>query len=549
MRRPRLRVYDRTGVTYYTTLGNAFGLRFDHVLAGDGTSGGVAVFSLLASDSAAAELLRDRIVKVLWFGQEQVGFRIEQRKLVLTADKGWRWDVIAPQMRCLLGDAVALPEYGVRVGSGETRRFGFMSAQGAWYVSSEWLAPGTVPLSSYSLWPKHPQGYPDPSSSWLSPASGHEPAVGGSTWYRCVFTTTTTYQAVRLFAAVDDAAEFYLDGEPVLQIPSSPDVYLNAAYADVKLPVGSHVLAVEMRDEAQITGEVLRGELLCCLASITASTSTTDADAVTVKSVIVRSNASAQWKVSVTQPGWRKAHITKLLFTEAKARGVRGCLALTLDYTDTLDTAGSSWDDPRGDYEVQTLSDKLDRITETQFHPTIDWDVDAATMAVQAWKRRGVNRTGSDSTPPGVDPDPVVFRLRNDITGLSIGESYDVVTSLYGRTADGLVVHESDPTAESQAGGIVEGGLSLGSVANAATAVGVMNANLAELGYPSSDIEADLASDGPMPYLHYGLGDTCVLSAGSEGYLPVRVLCIHVDATGDTIRAWPDLALDGTVTL
>lgn len=532
--KPQVRVYDVTGATLQAVLDKATGVQWQHPLAGDGSSAGTAQFQLLAKDAKASAVQRDRIVKMWWQGAERCAFRIHSIAWVLT-DAGWRMDVTALQIRCLLGDAVALPEYGLRVGSGETRRFGFMSKAGAWYVSSEWVAPHTTALAAGST---GPSGFPDGGAYWLSAPT--QPPVGGKTWYRATFTTTTTYPTVRLFVATDDAADIYLDGELVLQIPGVVDP--TAHSADVTLPIGDHVLAVEMRDEIQWTGEALRGELLCCLASITFTTSTTDADAVQVSQVILRSNTSAQWTVrsdNTSEPGWRKAQIVKQLITEAQARTVRGPSALTLGFTDTLDSAGAAWTD-RGDFEVQTLSDPVDRIAEALFDPTIDWDVDP-TMTVQAWNRRGQDRTGGAS--------PVILRLARDITGMTLTETYDVVTDLYGRTADGLVVHENSSAATTDAGGIVEAGLSLGSVSTTATATGLMLAHLDSLGYPTREVSGSMSAAGPQPYVDYSLGDTVRCPDGRGGFLAVRVLAITVDASNETVTAYPEVAVDRTVTL
>lgn len=534
MSRVRVHVYDVTGATYQATLTNATGVKWQHPLAGEGMSAGTATFSLMASDAQASQLVRDRIVKMHWNGAIRCGFRIHQIARVLT-DQGFRLDVTAIQLRCLLGDAVALPEYGVRVGAGETRPFGFMSIQGAWYVSSEWVTPGTITLT------RPPEGWLDSSAKWLSAPT--QPPVGGKTWYRKTFSTTTTYQATKLYIAVDDSADVFLDGELVMQIQVTPGIHRFTQTVDVNLPVGDHVLAVEMRDDDQWAGEALRGELLCTLASVTTSTSTTDPLADTISQVIMRSDSSATWKVrydNTSEPGWRKAQVVKQLFTEASARGVRGCAALTLDFDDTNDTSGSPWTD-RGHYEVQTLSDPFDRQIESLFDPSIDWDVDAATRKVQAWKRRGQNRTTGST--------PVVLALRPKRTDLAITETYDVTTSLYGRTADGLVVHISDSTAQTAAGGVVEGGMSLGSVASTQTATDVMTAHLDSLGYVTKEVTAALSPDGPVPYVDYFLGDTVAIPDGAGHYLAVRVLAITVDASGDTVVAYPDLAVDRTVTL
>lgn len=542
---PELRAYDRTGATLQAVLVNATAVQWRHPLAGDGSAAGTLTFSLLAADSAAQYVVRDRIVKVSWHGAERVGFRIAGIKHALT-DSGWRLDVTGVQIRCLLGDAVALPEYGLRVGVGETRRFGFMSVAGAWYVSSEWVTPTGTLLTSNPRWSQGiPSGYPDGNSYWLAAVT--QPPLGGKTWYRGTFTTTATYPAVRLFVAVDDAADVYLDGELVLQIPGAANLQLTTETADVHLPVGDHVLAVEMRDEFQPSTEALRGELVCCLASIDQASADTG-DAVTA--IIFRSTPTSAWKVrsdNTSEPGWRRAQIVKTLFTEAGTRGVRGVTALTLGFTDTADSASVAWTD-RGDYEVQTFSDPVDRIAEALFDPDIDWDVDAATMTVKAWNRRGTNRTGSTSTPAGSDP-PVALRTAVDVTDLTISQAFDVVTSLYGRTAEGLVVHQTDSTAQTEAGGVVEGGMSLGSVATETTANGVMSAHLASLAYPSQEVTVSLDPSGPVAYVDYELGDTVLCPNGSGGWLAVRVLAITVDASGDVAVAIPEVAVDRTVTL
>lgn len=542
MGKVRVLVYDRTGATYQTTLNNAESVKWQHPLAGEGQSAGVATFSLMASDSKAAQVVRDRIVKMHWMGAIRCGFRIRTITRVLT-DQGFRLDVTAIQIRCLLGDARALPAYGVRPGAGETRRFGFMSPDGAWRVGAEWVTPATTPLASYAPWTTkgYPQGFPDGSAMWLRPPTHN--AAGNKTWYRRTFTTSLAYETVRLWVAVDDTADVYFDNELVLQIQGSATVYQQAAYVDVPLPAGPHVLAVEIRDENQFSGEDAISELLCCMGVISTSSSGSDPDAVTVTTMIMRSDTHTTWTVRYghsDDPGWRRAQVVKQLFTEATARGARGCAALTLDFTDSLDTSGASWSD-RGDFEVQTLDDPLDRITESLFDPFLDWDVDAATMKVQAWKRRGQDRTTGGS--------PVVLALRPKRTDLSITETYDVTTSLYGRTADGLVVHESDSTAETEAGGVVEGGMSLGSVASENTASDLLGAHLASLGYPTTEVAAALSPNGPVMYVDCGLGDTVAIPDGQGGYLPVRITCITVDASGDTVVAYPDLALDRTVTL
>lgn len=267
---------------------------------------------------------------------------------------------------------------------------------------------------------------------------------------------------------------------------------------------------------------------------------TTPGDTQTV--TVVR-RTDSRWKVhaSTPVPGWFRASILRRLVLEGQQRDVDGFDALTIGYDDELDSEGVAWK-TRGEYSFPNATLSVLEIAMQLAEAQMDWGVNPDEMILNAWVRRGFDRS--------IGADAVALWPGGNLKAYSTTRTAARVTTVLAHLSDGAW-QETRDAAGVAAIGRVEIGLSLGSTLAPATAKGVADTVLSESAVPAVTITGETSSIiGPQPYVDYGLGDTVsVPGHRGKGRMKARVMSISVDATGDVVRAWPELVIDRSASI
>lgn len=265
---------------------------------------------------------------------------------------------------------------------------------------------------------------------------------------------------------------------------------------------------------------------------------TTPGDTQTV--TVVR-RTDSRWKVHyyTPTPGWFRASVLKRLFKEARARGVAGLAAVGIDYDDVNDSSGRLWRD-RGEYSFPIGQLSLLEVATQLAEAQMDWQLDADTMTLRAWVRRGEDRS--------VGADAVTLWVGGNLKAYETSRAAARVTNVISHLSDGAWQETVDDKAVAAVGGRVEVGLQLGSTLTAATARGVALGMLSDSAMPAITITGETAAgSGPQPYADYIVGDTIsVPGHRGVGRMKARVIAVSVDASSDVVRAWPELVIDRT---
>ncbi len=532
-----VRLYDETGLGTYTVLTRASAVQWREELSRAGTG----QFMIPADD--ADLVLPRKLVKFYWQGGEQFGIRITADSCQVAAPQTAEVaaqrmvTVSGPGLMSLLGDGSVRPEYGLGRSSGPDRRFGYMSAAGAWYNDPDWYNPpqSVTPLASYSRWPSFPTSFPDPLASWLGAV-----AVDQYGWFRGTFTTTTDVQAVRLAVCADDDTEWYLDGQQVLTVQGDATV-LNSTYtADIApLSAGPHVLACRVTDAHKWPGEYLQAEVLATLITVLDQSTVLAGGQPIYGPVIYRTGTD--WRnvpdVRAT-PGWRRAQVLRTCIFEAQALGADGPSRFNVQFGDVNDSNNLPWTD-RDDFTFP-IGTPLDQLAEQLTESEFDLTVDAQQMRLNAWIR-----AGDDLAQPDGPAGYVELRLAGNLAAYDTSRTLDCATVLLGQLADGTWIEE-DHAAGIAAYGRVERRVDLGSTSDDATGRRILRAVFATTTDPAITVTAMPGLlVGATPYADYFVGDTIRIPGHKGiGTTPARVMAINVAQNGETVDAYPELLPD-----
>lgn len=518
-----VRVYGPSGAGAFVAMSRRRSVRWLDEL----NAVGFGSFQVHASDvnATAANLAHGRIVKYLYAGAERFAFRIEKRltQVVSTEEDAGRWTTVSGRgVTSLLGDAVIYPEYGLTRASSDERRFTFASKTGDWYVAAEWVAPlGVRQDADPTARAKNPADWPDPAAQWIWPT---DPTIsvpeGEVAYFRGSFTLAAA-ASVKVYATADNFYELFLNGEQILTSdPADLFAWRTTGVYTVVLPAGTHLLAARAQNLAG--GGANPAAFLCTVAAV-------DGTGVPTSFLLRTEPASWLTHTAAPVPGWRAAHILSALLAEAQARAVTACTYLTKDFTAAADSAAVAWTD-RQDLAVRVGVESVLDVSTKLAESTIDLAVNPA-MVLQAWKRRGVDRTASVTLAKGVS-----------LVDHKVTSTAPTATRLLVR--DALGWSEAIDTAGEAAAGRREAGLQLGGAQSQSTASMIASSTFAETATARQIIESGQIPPrtGVTPYVDFGIGDD-VLTLGEDGTnVPVRVASLSLEEGEDgNIRFTPEL--------
>lgn len=460
-------------------------------------------------------LAHGRIIKFHFSGAERFAFRIERREtqVVSRDEQAGKWITASGRgLGCLLADAVIYPEYGLTRKSGEERRFTFASAVGDWYVSAEWVAPlGIRQDSDTTARAKNPAGWPDPAAQWIWPTDPTAAVAGGLvSYFRGSFTLATATQVV-IYATADDAYNLFLNGEEILTSDiAQVFAWRNIGTITVDLAAGTHLLAAKVTNTTLADAALNPAGFLCTVATLTATGAPS--------SFILRTDTT-NWLCHSGSPGWRANHILSKCLSEAQARSVPAATYLTASYTPTADTTGVAWTD-RQDTAVRVGVDTALDVATKLAESAIDIAV-RPTMQLDAWKRRGTDRTTTLVGPPAITA--VTLAAGVSLVEHKIISTAATATRLLVRADDGWT--EVVDTAGETASGRKEAGLQLGLAKSSGTATTVAQAVFVETATAQTVIESGQmpARTGATPYVDFGVGDDINTIGETGAALVVRV--------------------------
>lgn len=525
--RPAAHLYDATGATFIADLPTARKTAW----LDESSKPGNASFEIPIED--AAEVTLGQIVKFSQYGAIRFGVRLRSEKCQLAVD-GRRWLRYENQPGILadLDQATILPEYGLTRSSGRSRNFGAMSADGPWRVAADWAAPVAVPWADAANHGRYPAELAASNPSWIAADPGPEVIIpyGTVNYFRREFYVDTETVAEILVTA-DDEITLYKDGEEIATARDAEQRFgwRNCMSIPAVFTAGNHVMAANVADDAP-------GSLIGLIMTIYRLDSQGNRSTVLLKT-------DTNWIVTNgtdNPPGWHRAQVLLKVIEEARNRGVPGPSNLAMGFDEYTDTDGEDWTD-RGEYPLPIATVGLADIATQLAESEMDVAVDAATMTLNAWKRRGSDLSGT-----------VALTLGSGATGTL--KEYETAKETSRRTvvisqmANGRWVETIDPAVDTL--GRTEVGLDLGSVSNAATATDVATARLAELADPPIAIAGKTtALEGAVPYVDYNIGDTITVPGHRGiGTIKARVLALTVNSDDNNgVDAYPELMEDRSV--
>jgi hypothetical protein len=391
-------------------------------------------------------------------------------------------------LRTLLAGATLDPEYGLAWNSADDRGFTAASADGPWRVPADWGAPAGVLWSADPTarggWP---QDWPDPAAKWLWSTDPTASAPAGRNWFRAEFTLAAAAN-VGIFAAADNVLSLSLNGDVVLESPDASDPFgwKQMLRVDRALPAGTHLIEAHV-DNIEWTA-LNPGGFICTVTTL---------DAQGIPLVVLRRSDTVNWLChgyGPPEPGWPAALILKTAIEESQARDEVQLAGLTFGFTATHDSDGVAWDDVQSDrFPIGgDLLTMLGRLIE------LGLDVDVSPdMVVNAWKRRGTDRSETVRLLPGRDV------LSN------------VPTKRYARLRNSALVRHNggwvrvEDAASIAAHGRRSTSLSLGATDSDVQATQQAQAFFEETARPQITLPFGLSSEsgGSQPYRDFGLGD------------------------------------------
>jgi hypothetical protein len=229
------------------------------------------------------------------------------------------------------------------------------------------------------------------------------------------------------------------------------------------------------------------------------------------KTAIFRSQPGG-WKVVDTNPKWSPAAILRQLVLEAQARGVTRLLPMGFDFTTGGDTENAPWTT-----FVATsvrVGDTLLSVMDEMVDAGIDFRVDPITLKLQAWERRGTNRTGE-----------VVITGGDGVGGLTSASEPGRKTAALVRTRDGWTEKQIS-TSDRR-----ETYFALGRIKDLDDARDRAAKWLNRISKNRNvSVQADLAPTTQCaPFVNFTVGDTVTFQAGSTR-ITARILSIAMES-------------------
>lgn len=466
------------------------------------------------------------IVK-FWMGSTCVsGFLIKSRNLVFTSSSeqaGMMITVSGPTVHHLLNYFTVhhdvLPP---RSNSQSKRAYTWAAQRDEWYDPADWdveVLQWTRANPPTNAKKHQPQHWPVPRAKWIGfRAKWH--------YVRKEFNITKDAMTVRIYASSDEWFNVFIDGELVLAGYSVESGYKKFSKIDMVLAEGTHIIAVQWRGEGQPKADGW-DNLILAICEIEGQKR--------LLPPIVVTNSTWVGHRGNPPPGWNRALVLKNLVTEAKERGSVSALALSFGFTGTVDSDGVPWTDlwnEQVDIGMPGLA-LQEMLAEGNL---FDVWVDPETLTLEAWIRRGSNKSASMALMPGVN------LLDYSVTGTE-----DVINDVTIRYGGGWAHAYNQESIDLY--GAREGFVELGDIYDTQTAVDLINQTLHDVAWVNKKAgTADfnvrpqhqpqgsiIAVPGMVPFLDWGVGDTISALDETGDMQPHRVLSLSCteDANGE----------------
>lgn len=391
-----IEVYDDTDTD---TLLDILHARMDPTSLSELRAHGAGSFKVSKSDAKILEnpsLIEYRkYVKVRLNGSVVGGFIIQTKRTVIVGageESDEMWEVSGEGPRSWVRDASVYPARGLKARSSDTRYFNFATEQGSWYNPAQWTnAVVCWNWNQAGNWyGTAPSEWPDaPNAKWIWDRSGPFQMPQGFVYFRREFTVPSD-ASYSMFVACDDQAEVFVDGE--LLHTTTYNAWQDTNRIDFDLTTGSHVIGIRAYNYRP-DGP---GGVLAALFKYGNPLVPTSAELVLV--------SDTQWKIQAypsVEPGWSMGDVLLTLLDEAADRGIRFAQNWTPTFSAALDSSGESWGTPvPWSFTVgATYEDVIESIEEMG----CDIWVNPDTLEINAWKKRGVDRSITSEAAPWVE--------------------------------------------------------------------------------------------------------------------------------------------------
>jgi hypothetical protein len=494
-----LHFYTGAGVRKQHNLPEARGVQFTDELADDGRAAYTAPL-LAQAFSVDPDLLEDGICKAaLVLGAGEAPTEVFAWELMPTsgtlvgelADEDVQ--CMTPGLRHLLAYMPVRPEGGAFAADmPDARTFGWMSTA---YSDAAWSTPIDEGITLSPSWPSK-------LAKWI--CADLTPAVGDILLARASFTLTAATN-VRFDYAGDDTVAFYVDG---VQRSTAEAGGYPVAF-DVPLGAGSHQIAVTVTNLYPT-----QCKLLCTVMSLTSAGK---------PDKVLLNTDLTHWKVkkvtSSTTVSMTAGAIFRQLLSEAQTAGDYGASLLTTDFTDTVDSAGTSWPDiqsrtfPVGSTSLADVVRELEDVAfDLRIKPdgTVQaWVAQGSDVSSTVWFKPGVNLLGM--TYQGSPVRATIAWVRSDAGWAEVQNSTAIST--YGKRYIGITSGVSASVAQgSQVGS--------GALSNYSRPQYVYTAQIR-------------AVTGAVPFRDFKVGDTVKAPARGGAMTSLRVLSITASSPTD----------------
>lgn len=505
------KVFTRGGA-YLTNLPDAQGRQWQDVLNDTGT--GAVTVGL--SDPDLAHLAEGNIVRCYLDGMVAFSWVVgpmDQSTVSAEEEAGEERRIVGRGTLGLWADAVVYPETS---GSGitflplsqrkatDTRRFDFAAAG---YDDSSWLGALVVPPPP-ALEPLDgtPSGWPLESQEWIwtRTRDGGNNHPSGECYFRHTFTVVSNTEAT-IYITADNGCELYLDGEMLLSDMRTPFLWAQSRSVNLTLTSGTHLLAVKGLNHFAPSAPVNPAGIALVVVRLDDEG---EAEA-------VLTSTGQGWRgvdYPAEPPGMTVGLILTKLFQEAQARGALS--GLSLGFSTTHDSAGAPW--PNAPDVTMPVGTNYLEVIRKLSELYCDVAMDPGSLRLDAWVRKGTNRSGS-----------VVFNVGDDITALTHrGGAQARTSAVLGRYADRWV--ERTGGGERQ-----EAYLELGSASSTAQAQRMIDAAQAERSTAIISTTVGFEPEGRLPGATIRVGDD--VSAPNAGLSSAvgRINSLSVSETDD----------------
>lgn len=392
-------VYDDTNTSQLATLDNSFARRFQDELSGHGTGS----LSLAVDDDEAEHLDVGNHIRFSVGGQLAFTFRIDNRQyrsVDPSEEYGQNLTVSGPGHIVGLDDQIVYPYGGVEARPvADARPFSWASPE---YDSSGWPSAvvqynriafqlGLDPPLMEPWFP--PKGWPTPMTvDWIWSRARYS---GGGSQHpagRCYFRKTVSLASdmtLVFFLAADDRARVFIDGKEIIpwtnQFPE--DSFLDCWRTSVPVSSGNHVIAIEAETYAGNPIRPRRGMVALAVHEVQTGSST-------YSSSTLELGTDNTWKCldyPSTVPAPTPGKIINTLISERNARTGGSTGQWTTTFSDTVDSAGNAWSDPR-EFTAR-IGDSILSVLDALADVNVDYHAEPGGRVLSMWNKDAAGAT------------------------------------------------------------------------------------------------------------------------------------------------------------